>query len=1159
MTMNSILRTIILAMAFTFLLSIFSICSANTEPEPIFTIKYGELCNGTVNQKNIGEVTVKHTDGDNVCVKVVPDAENSDTNEVLLDCFSFSFKGTELAKAKYVSVKYKYTRPDGKLPDDKMTLRIMKNGNVLDASTYFTALEKPTLGEWTYAYFDLAEIYGKVKEDGTFKQIHLYPFGMNTSIKNLPEGTEMLISDISFYSEYPDINATFEISFVGGDPLAKGTAPKSFELKSGAEYTLPENPFTVDGSSFVGWKSSVDGSIHNAGEKLTCAEKDVKYTAVFKSIIETPDIRVLPLTNYQGGIVDKHDTAIVTIEEFEGVGCVKIAPNMTTSKPDYAITLDSFYSQTTDKIDIGQYSFAAIIYYVDAKLPKETDFMIRIMKNGEILTGSTYCPSSGKIVTDKWDFAVFDLSPIKEKLNPTLTEHLLKQIHITPVNDIAVKDFADGDAIYLGNLILFKEKPSIVTHNSYMKGYDGGLFKPTSNMTRAEACTIVARLLAGSDELVPTDKNTDFSDVTKDAWYHKYISYVESLGYLKSYSGSFEPNKAITRAEFVELVYNMGLLKDSGKNGVFTDVPQDHPKAAIIAEAGKAGLVNGYANDDGTFSFKPDNTITRAEVVKVINNAYSRSITVEALSSDVKYSFNDVSKDFWAYADIMEATLTHAENNGVWVSSLDNPLSLIGGKERANTAIGEEYIKTVDELSAKRISEIRSTPTTVTVTGQKYYISADGDDSKDGKTPETAWKTTEKLNTVKLSEGDGVFFRRGDIFRTETIKASSGVTYSAYGEGEKPKIYRSPENGADASKWTLLEGTTDIWVYCNKYPDVGHIYLDGKMAYKEIPDWYNNKYYVRGSEGTIPFDITKELCDNLDFFSKIDDPSNDNITTLYLCCKDGNPGEVFDSIEFGLKGNIFAVNVDNVTIDNLCLMHTGSHGIGGGTKNNLTVTNCEVGLIGGSLLRFYPDKFGQVVRYGNGIEIYGGCDGYTVDNCYVYECYDAGVTHQYDAGGTVNISMNNITYSNNVIERCVYSIEYFNGKGDDETVIRDGKNYKIIGNILRLCGYGWGQQRPNPGASTHITGGSSDEYEPGTYVIENNIFDRGLDSLLRTRAGHIAFGPIYNGNTYIQAIGMTLGETAGTKKLVFDYAADITIAEELGDKNAKVYWVSNNG
>ena len=224
---------------------------------------------------------------------------------------------------------------------------------------------------------------------------------------------------------------------------------------------------------------------------------------------------------------------------------------------------------------------------------------------------------------------------------------------------------------------------------------------------------------------------------------------------------------------------------------------------------------------------------------------------------------------------------------------------------------------------------------------------------------------------------------------------------------------------------------------------------------------------------------------------------------------------------------------------------------------NLTVTNCEVGMIGGSLLRFYPDKFGQVVRYGNGIEIYGGCDGYTIDNCYVYQCYDAGVTHQYDNGGVNNISMYNITYSNNVIERCVYSIEYFNGNGDNENVIRDGKNYKIVGNILRLCGYGWGQQRPNPGASTHIQGGSSrNEYEKGTYIIENNIFDRGLDGLVRSGASHKAWGPVYRNNTYIQKLGLPLGKTVGTAKLVFDYVADITIADSLGDSEAEVYWIS---
>ena len=66
--MKSAFRTIIHTVVFTFLLSSFSICMANDAPQPIFTIKYGELCNGVVNKKNVGEVTVKHTYGDNVCV-----------------------------------------------------------------------------------------------------------------------------------------------------------------------------------------------------------------------------------------------------------------------------------------------------------------------------------------------------------------------------------------------------------------------------------------------------------------------------------------------------------------------------------------------------------------------------------------------------------------------------------------------------------------------------------------------------------------------------------------------------------------------------------------------------------------------------------------------------------------------------------------------------------------------------------------------------------------------------------------------------------------------------------------------------------------------------------------------------------------------------------
>ena len=86
----------------------------------------------------------------------------------------------------------------------------------------------------------------------------------------------------------------------------------------------------------------------------------------------------------------------------------------------------------------------------------------------------------------------------------------------------------------------------------------------------------------------------------------------------------------------------MGLLKDAGKNGTFTDVAADHPRASVIAAAGKSGLVNGYDNGDGTFSFKPDNTITRAEVVTVINRANGGDKKAEQIHPGVSIPFTAV-------------------------------------------------------------------------------------------------------------------------------------------------------------------------------------------------------------------------------------------------------------------------------------------------------------------------------------------------------------------------------------------------------------------------------------------------------------------------------------------------------------------------------------
>ena len=96
-----------------------------------------------------------------------------------------------------------------------------------------------------------------------------------------------------------------------------------------------------------------------------------------------------------------------------------------------------------------------------------------------------------------------------------------------------------------------------------------------------------------------------------------------------------------------------------------------------------------------------------------------------------------------------------------------------------------ELTEQFNDLFEMRKNQILNAPDQITVSGMVYYVSNAGDDQKDGRTPETAWKTLKKVSETVLHPGDGVLFRRGDLFRGSVL-AKEGVTYAAYGEGEKP-------------------------------------------------------------------------------------------------------------------------------------------------------------------------------------------------------------------------------------------------------------------------------------------------------------------------------------------------------------------------------------
>ena len=196
-----------------------------------------------------------------------------------------------------------------------------------------------------------------------------------------------------------------------------------------------------------------------------------------------------------------------------------------------------------------------------------------------------------------------------------------------------------------------KEKHETAIHKLYIYGYKDNTFRPEGNMTRAEAAAMIARL-KGLD--MSNNAKPNFSDV-KSAWYNSSINAVVNAGYMKGYpDGTFAPNGKITRAEFAQMI--MAIDKANGAAVPFADV-KGHWAEAAIAQAYGNGRIAGYPDS----TFRPNNNITRAEAVTVLNKLFDRSVDYKG-SADVRADivpFVDVTANHWAYFQIIEASNTH--------------------------------------------------------------------------------------------------------------------------------------------------------------------------------------------------------------------------------------------------------------------------------------------------------------------------------------------------------------------------------------------------------------------------------------------------------------------------------------------------------------------
>ena len=191
-------------------------------------------------------------------------------------------------------------------------------------------------------------------------------------------------------------------------------------------------------------------------------------------------------------------------------------------------------------------------------------------------------------------------------------------------------------------------------HFAYVIGYTDGTVRPLSNISRAEVAAIFFRLLNEDiREENLTSANT-FTDVNDGMWCNMSISTIAKLGIVKGRTAErFDPNAPITRAEFAAICARFDTSKRDGDSN-FTDI-SGHWAEAEIERAASLGWIMGYT--DGTF--RPNNHITRAEAMTMINRVLKRLPEDEDDLLDGMNVWPDNKPDAWYYLAVQEATNSH--------------------------------------------------------------------------------------------------------------------------------------------------------------------------------------------------------------------------------------------------------------------------------------------------------------------------------------------------------------------------------------------------------------------------------------------------------------------------------------------------------------------
>lgn len=338
-------------------------------------------------------------------------------------------------------------------------------------------------------------------------------------------------------------------------------------------------------------------------------------------------------------------------------------------------TADKVYTNDEVKAMVinGNMTFTASYTYVGGSPGGDSSYIIKAAAgaNGSISPNGTISVSRGadKTFSIKAD-AGYEIADVRVDGASVGAVQTYEFKNVTKAHEIYAtfkkaknepeQEVADPEKTGVASLL------ETVEHNAYLHGYSNGEFGPNNNMTRAEAAQMFYNLLREKNVTV----TVQFTDVPDDAWYATAVNTLASLDILKGVGeDQYDPTRAISRAEFAAIATRFAKANLEGSTS-FDDVSDADWYYNAVLTAVNYGWINGY--EDNTF--RPHNTVTRAEVATIVNRMLARRADKDFVANHIHNmkTFNDVDSSFWAYHYIMEATNGHdydrAEHTEIWKS-----------------------------------------------------------------------------------------------------------------------------------------------------------------------------------------------------------------------------------------------------------------------------------------------------------------------------------------------------------------------------------------------------------------------------------------------------------------------------------------------------------